>query len=170
MNGNRTAEIYITNENPQVLYPILAEDNKMNIKLQNSAKNRLKNQVQTKQQLYSYAYIEKFLNISSIPSEFGCSQSENRPGCECYIAIRESVFPQIQKSNSQCFIEKLRIQANEFAQKFHENSDNIQNEHFKILQSTTKNSASGLYRPHPVYCVMNGYVTIKMAGGLGNQM
>ena len=101
--------------------------------------------------------MDKFINQTLTNFSIGipCSSIPDMEA-ECASIIHDLHFPKLDGSSFRCLLGKIRNYANS-----------------STLKSTLFNSQTSMIPtvyPKNYHCLLNGYVTVTFAGGLGNQM
>ncbi len=109
---------------------------------------------------------DKFINSSSCVLD--CKN------CDCYKYIQKLLFPATSRKQFACFLRTIRKRLRNSTYysiiSIMNNSItlNISDSHFQFEQTAKGNQK--LFNSTSPECLLNGYITIGLMGGLGNQL
>ena len=104
--------------------------------------------------------------LQEIPRGDYLKKSRDPTGCNCSSAVQAIHFPQIQGTDFGHFLSRVRRYV---ASRIALVNSNIIKGYQYVGKFGTENGGE-LYNPHPVYCIKNGYIIVRLLHGLGDQM
>ena len=107
-----------------------------------------------------------YLNGIQAAEEYSKEITHDFNTCNCSSVVHTIHFPQIQDSHFKNFL--FRVRKHILSKVSLLNSNNT--ERFKYESKFRTQNGAEIYNPHPVFCIQNGYIIVRLLHGLGDQM